>query len=57
MSGKNNKDDTRMVPYTFRIHRDLLGGLREYSKTNRIPIGLIIRRLIEKFLKGEVGIE
>lgn len=44
-----------MIPYTFRLPKDLIEQLRE--KAGYIPISVIIRRLIEKFIKGEVGLD
>jgi hypothetical protein len=44
-----------MISYSFRIDRGLLAQLKERAGT--IPISAVIRRLIEKYIKGEVGLD
>jgi hypothetical protein len=47
----------RMVGYTFRIDVSLLERLRNYAKPRHISMGYIIRRLLERYLAGEVGLD
>ena len=45
----------RTTTWTFRIPEDLLEELK--AKAGMIPLSVIIRRLIEKYIKGEVGLD
>ena len=51
--GKNK--GVEMIAFTFRLPKDLLEQLRDKSGT--ISVSAIIRRLIEKYLRGEVGLD
>lgn len=44
-----------MQSFTFRLPPSLIEQLRD--KAGSIPISVIIRRLIEKYIKGEVGLD
>ena len=44
-----------MINFTFRLQPILLKRLR--AKAGTIPASAVIRRLIEKFIAGEVGLD
>jgi len=46
-----------MIGYTFKINLELLERLRAFSRENHISMGLIIRRLLERYLDGEIGLD
>lgn len=45
----------KMLSFTFRLKPELFSRLKE--KAGDIPISVIIRRLIEKYIRGEVGFD
>ncbi len=49
-----NKGD-KMIPYTFRLPTDLLEQLQD--KAGLVPVSVVIRKLIEKFIKGEIKLD
>jgi predicted DNA-binding protein len=53
--GKDVDPEEKMMSYTFRLPKDLLDQLK--GRAGSIPISVVIRRLIEKYIKGEVGID
>lgn len=53
--GKDVEPEDKMMSFTFRLPKDLLKQLKE--RAGSIPISVVIRRLIEKYIKGEVGID
>lgn len=44
-----------MISYSFRIDKNLLTQLKE--KARPFTISAVLRRLIEKYLAGEVGLD
>ncbi len=44
-----------MQSFTFRLKPALIEQLK--AKAGSIPISVIIRRLLEKYIKGEVGLD
>lgn len=44
-----------MVAFTFKIMPDLLAQLKE--KSGDIPASVVIRRLIIRYLRGEIGLD
>lgn len=44
-----------MQSFTFRLKPTLIEQLK--IKAGDIPISVIIRRLLEKYIKGEVGLD
>lgn len=53
--GKDVEPEDKMMSFTFRLPRDLFQGLKD--RAGSIPLSIVIRRLIEKYIKGEVGID
>lgn len=53
--GKDVEPEDRMESFTFRVPKNLLQSLRD--RAGGIPISVVIRRLIEKYIKGEVGLD
>ena len=51
----SNQEDEKMLSYTFRVPGNLLERLKE--KAGLVPVSVVIRKLIEKYIKGEVKIE
>lgn len=53
------KDDQqgreKMVSFTFRLPPSLIEQLK--GRAGSIPISVVIRRLIEKYIKGEIGLD
>lgn len=49
------RKDEKMLTYTFRVPADLIEKLKE--KAGYMPVSVIIRRLIEKYINGEVGLD
>jgi len=49
------KDDTMETIYSFRLSSELFKQFKE--RAGYVPLSVIIRRLIEKFVKGEVDID
>lgn len=47
--------DEKMVSFTMRIYPTLLS--RAKDKAGLIPLSIVIRLLIEKWLNGEINIE
>lgn len=45
----------KMEAFTFRMKPTLLEQLK--AKAGDIPVSVIIRRLIEKYIRGEVGLD
>jgi hypothetical protein len=45
----------KKVPYTFRLPARLLAQLRE--KAGYVPVSVVIRILIEKYVAGEIEIQ
>lgn len=45
----------KMQSFTFRLKPGLIVELR--NKAGSIPLSVVIRRLIEKYIKGEVGLD
>ncbi len=54
---KKSEKRNNMVNYSFRIDKDLLQRLRDYAIPRRISMGYIIRRLLEKYLEGEIKLD
>lgn len=44
-----------MLSFTFRLPQTLIEQLKE--KAGLVPVSVVLRRLIEKFIKGEVGLD
>ncbi len=49
------KETENMIPFTFRLPKDLLEQLK--VRAGSIPISVVIRRLIERYVKGEIGLD
>lgn len=49
------KEGEKMMRYTFRLPESLLQQLQK--KAGSIPVSAIIRRLIERYIKGEIGLD
>jgi len=45
----------KMLSYTFRLPGDILEALKE--KAGLVPVSVVIRRLIEKFIRGEIDLD
>jgi hypothetical protein len=52
---KNQRIKEKMQSFTFRLPPSLIEQLRD--KAGSIPLSVVIRRLIEKYIKGEVGLD
>lgn len=50
-----DKGKENMISFTFRLPPSLIEQFKD--KAGSIPISVIIRRLIEKYIKGEVGLD
>lgn len=51
--GKGGKE--KMESFTFRIPKTLIEQLKD--KAGLMPISVVIRRLIEKYIKGDIGLD
>lgn len=51
----DQKGREKMMSFTFRIAPSLIEQLKD--KAGSIPVSVVIRRLIEKYLKGEIGLD
>lgn len=51
----DRKDDEPMKPFSVRMPANLVEDVSR--KAGTIPLAVIIRRLLEKWLKGEVSID
>lgn len=47
--------DNKKEPYTFRIEPSVLEKLKK--KAGTIPISVVIRRLIERYINDKVGLD
>ena len=52
---KQKGDQKTMLTFSFRLKPTLIEQLR--AKAGDIPISVVIRRLIEKYIRGEVGLD
>lgn len=50
-----NKGKELMKSFSFRLPPSLIEQFRE--RAGAIPLSVVIRRLIEKYIKGEVGLD
>jgi hypothetical protein len=53
--GRHVGPEEKMESFTFRLPGDLLAQFRQ--RAGSIPLSVVIRRLIEKYIKGEIGID
>lgn len=44
-----------MKAFTFRLPPSLIEQLRD--RAGSIPVSVVIRRLIERYIKGEIGLD
>lgn len=49
------EEPEKMSSYTFRLPGNLLDRLKE--KAGLIPVSVVLRKLIEKYLRGEIDID
>lgn len=49
------KEKENMIAYTFRLPPNLLDKLK--NRAGFIPVSVIIRRLIEKYINGEISLD
>ena len=52
---KKERRREKMSPFSFRLPLPLFEQLKD--KAGSIPLSVVIRRLIEKYIKGEVGLD
>lgn len=50
-----DKGKENMMSFTFRLPPSLIEQFKE--KAGSIPLSVVIRRLIEKYIRGEVGLD
>lgn len=55
MKNEIKEPQEKLIPYTFKAPGDLLDKIKE--KAGLIPVSAIIRRLLEKWLAGEINLD
>lgn len=50
-----DKETENMISFTFRLPKDLLQQLK--VRSGSMPISVVIRRLIERYIRGEIGLD
>jgi hypothetical protein len=52
---EKQKGELKMSAFSFRLEESLLKRLR--SKAGRIPLAIVVRVLLEKWLKGDIEVD
>lgn len=55
MSRDIQKGELKMSAFSFRLEESFLDKLR--SKAGRIPLSIVVRVLLEKWLKGDIEVD
>lgn len=55
MTSNKDKGELKMSAFSFRLEESLLSRLR--VKAGRVPLAIVVRILLEKWLKGEIEVD